>query len=221
MSAPRVICFDIGGVLVRICRSWAEACEKAGVPVHAPEWFAGEAAIAARSVVVRAYENGELSTDAYYEAMLGALGRHYTLEEITKIHDAWLIDEYVGVVELVSELTQLPGVTTACLSNTNERHWNVLAPIGGGARFPSVMKLGQRFASHLLRASKPEPKIFVEFQRQIDAGPSEILFFDDAESNVLAARSQGWRAETIDPLGDTCRQLRAHLRAHGLALPFA
>lgn len=219
MSAPRVICFDIGGVLVRICRSWAEACEKAGVPLHAREWLAGEPAIAARSLVMRAYQNGELSTDAYYEAMLGALERHYTLEEISKIHDAWLLDEYVGVVELVGELSQLPGVTTACLSNTNERHWNVLAPMRGDARFPSVMALGQRFASHLMRASKPESKIFLEFQRQIGAGPSDILFFDDAESNVHSARRQGWRAETIDPLGDTCRQLRTHLRAHGLALP--
>src|SRR5688572_22674570 len=88
MPAPRVICFDLGGVLVRICRSWAEACEKAGVPVVARDWLAGEQAIAARSVVMRAYQNGELSTDAYYQGMLGALERHYTLDEIASIHDA-------------------------------------------------------------------------------------------------------------------------------------
>lgn len=218
MSAPSVICFDIGGVLVRICRSWAEACEKAGVPVHAREWLTGEQAVAARSVVMRAYQNGELSTGAYYEGMLGALERHYTLDEIASIHDAWLLDEYSGISELVAELGQLPGITTACLSNTNERHWDVLAPAGGTARFPSVLALGQRFASHLMRASKPEAKIFLDFQRQLGVEPVDILFFDDGEPNVLAARGQGWRAETIDPLGDTCSQLRAHLRAHGVAV---
>ncbi len=218
MSAPSVICFDIGGVLVRICRSWAEACEKAGVPVHAREWLTGEQAIAARAVVMRAYQNGELSTDAYYQGLLGALERHYTLDEIESIHDAWLLDEYSGIGELVAELGELPGVTTACLSNTNQRHWDVLVPSGGAARFPSVMALGRRFASHLMGASKPDAKIFLDFQRELGAEPADILFFDDGEPNVIAARSQGWRAEIIDPLGDTSSQLRAHLQAHGLAL---
>jgi len=218
MSAPRVIVFDIGGVLVRICRTWAEACETAGVPVHSPEWLAGEQAIAARSAVMSAYQNGELSTEAYYHGMLGALERRYTQDEIARIHDAWLLEEYSGVDELVTELTRLSGVTTACLSNTNERHWDVLAPVQGAPRYPSIMALGQRFASHLMRASKPDAKIFLDFQQHIRAEPNEILFFDDLEPNVRAARGQGWRAETIDPLGDTAVQLRAHLRAHGLPL---
>ena len=218
MLAPRVICFDIGGVLVRICRSWAEACSAAGVPVHSPDWLVSEQAIAARSVVMRAYQNGELSTDRYYEQMQGALEQRYTLREIESIHDAWLLEEYTGVVALVSELSQLPGVTTACLSNTNQRHWDVLAPERGAPRFPSVMGLGRRYASHLMRTSKPEAKIFLDFQREVGAEAADILFFDDGEPNVLAARGQGWRAETIDPLGDTCSQLRAHLQAHGLPL---
>lgn len=218
MATPRVICFDIGGVLVRICRTWAEACEKAGVPVHAPEWLAGEQAIAARSGVMRAYQNGELTTDDYYHSMRGALEQHYTLDQIVSIHDAWLLDEYAGVVELVNELTALPGVTTACLSNTNERHWDVLAPVGGVPRFPSVMALGKRFASHLMRASKPDAKIFSDFQQQMGADAADILFFDDTEPNVVAARNYGWRAETVDPLGDTCGQLRVHLQAHGLPI---
>lgn len=218
MPAPKVVCFDIGGVLVRICRSWAEACEKAGVAVRAREWLAGEHAIAARSEVMRAYQNGELSTAAYYEGMRGALEQHYTLDEIESIHDAWLLEEYVGVSELVQELAALPGVTTACLSNTNERHWDVLVPAQGDARFPSIMALGKRFASHLMRASKPDPRIFLEFQRYVGARPADILFFDDGEPNVLAARSQGWRAETVDPLGDTSSQLRNYLQAHGLSL---
>lgn len=218
MRAPRVICFDIGGVLVRICRSWAEACEMAGVPVHGRDWLMSEQAIAARAVVMRAYQNGELSTEAYYQGMLGALEQRYTLDEIARIHDAWLLEEYAGIRELVAELAGVPGITTACLSNTNERHWDVLAPAGGTARFPVVMALGQRFASHLMRASKPEPRIFADFQRQIGADPADILFFDDGEANVMAARSQGWRAETVDPLGDPCGQLRSHLQHHGVAL---
>src|SRR5688572_4091602 len=153
MLAPRVICFDIGGVLVRICRSWSEACESAGVLMQTEAWLASEEAVAARSVVMQAYQNGALSTDEYYQRMQGALGDRYTLDEIARIHDAWLLDEYVGVVELVTQLGELPTVTTACLSNTNQRHWDALAPNQGLTRFPAVMALRQRFASHLMRSS--------------------------------------------------------------------
>ena len=218
MSASRVICFDIGGVLVRICRSWVEACETAGVPVYEPEWLAGREAVAARSLVMQAYQNGAFSTDEYYQRMRGVLSERYTLDEIARIHDAWLLDEYVGVVELVTRLGELPGVTTACLSNTNQRHWDALAPSEGLPRFPAVMALRQRFASHLMRSSKPDAQIFLDFQQQLGADASQILFFDDLEANVLAARSQGWQAETIDPHGDTCQQLQGHLLAHGVDL---
>jgi FMN phosphatase YigB (HAD superfamily) len=186
--------------------------------VHEPEWLTGEAAVTARSAVMQAYQNGEFSTGEYFQRMRGALSERYTLDEIARIHDAWLLDEYAGVVELVTELGELPGVTTACLSNTNERHWDALAPSAGLPRFPAVMALRQRFASHLMRSSKPDAEIFIEFQQQLAAEASEILFFDDLEANVLAARRQGWRAETIDPHGDTCQQLQVHLVAQGLQL---
>ena len=46
----------------------------------------------------------------------------------------------------------------------------------------------------------------------------EILFFDDAEENVQAARAVGWRAERIDPAGDTARQIAEALAQHGVAV---
>src|SRR5688500_13068025 len=104
MSAPRVVCFNLGGVLERICRSFSEACDCAGVPVHEPRWLTGEAGVAARSTVMQAYQNGALSTDEYYQQLRGALGERYTLDEIARIHGAWLLDEYLGVAELVAEL---------------------------------------------------------------------------------------------------------------------
>ena len=44
---------------------------------------------------------------------------------------------------------------------------------------------------------------------------SEILFFDDMEENVRAARKRGWIAEWIDPqLDDPLRQIREALKTH-------
>ena len=30
----RLVCFDLGGVIIRICRTWLEACRRAGLPVR-------------------------------------------------------------------------------------------------------------------------------------------------------------------------------------------
>jgi len=46
----------------------------------------------------------------------------------------------------------------------------------------------------------------------------EIPLFDDAEESVRAARAVGWRAERIDPAGDTARQMTEALAEHGVAL---
>ncbi len=32
----RLVCFDLGGVVIRICRTWAEGCAAAGLEVRDP-----------------------------------------------------------------------------------------------------------------------------------------------------------------------------------------
>lgn len=188
------------------------------MPVHDPDELSSPAAIDARRPVMMAYQAGELSTAEYYDGLRRALGGRYSLDEVARVHDAWLLEEYRGVADLVTRLSEMPGVQTACLSNTNERHWEVLAPVRGAGRFPSVTRLGRRFASHLMRVSKPDARIFQDFQAALEVKPDQILFFDDGEPNVEAARRAGWRAETIDPAEQTLEQLQAHLLRYGVDL---
>jgi HAD superfamily hydrolase (TIGR01509 family) len=145
--------------------------------------------------------------------MAEAMGGRYTVEEVERVHDAWLVEEYRGVFELIEVLNATPGVETACLSNTNERHWSALA---GRARsvFPSVKKLAHRFASHLVRSSKPEAAIYQHAERGLAVDGGEIVFFDDLPANVRAAQAQGWRAELVDPDGAPAEQMVGFLHAH-------
>lgn len=216
MQRRRVVCFDLGGVIVRICRSFAEAAERAELPLRGAGWLESEAAVLARRRIVFEYQRGALATADYFAELVPALGGHYTQGELARIHDAWLIDEYVGALELVEELVRLPDVVAACLSNTNERHWELLAPASGPAHYPAVLALEHRFASHLLGLNKPEVGIFSEFQQQIGARASDIVFFDDTRENVEAARLQGWDAHLVDPARDTVLQMREHLVALGI-----
>jgi glucose-1-phosphatase len=218
----RVVCFDLGGVLVRICRSWDQACEQIGLPYRSPELLATEAWRTRRKAVVDRYQLGGLSAAAYHEQLSLALEGLYSAVEVELIHEAWTLKEYPGALELVQELNQLPGVTTACLSNTNAAHWRRLANEDGSAEYPSVLELQQRLASHLLGCAKPDAEIYARAQAVFFGArggtPEQIVFFDDLLENVEAARAQGWRAFQVDHEGDTVSQMRAQLASAGLRL---
>jgi len=203
----KVVCFDAGGVLVRICRTWEEGCAAAGVELRER---LDERGVDRRSLNAD-YQRGRLSAEAFFEGMSRASGGVYSPEEIRLVHDAWIIDEYDGVRGLVTEIHDA-GHTTAVLSNTNASHWSQMGP----ERSMIVMDVHHPHASHLLGHVKPDEAIFRAFESITGFRSGEILFFDDLEENVDGALGAGWRAHRIDHEGDTASQMRAHLRSLGL-----
>lgn len=217
MTEPpiRCVCFDWGGVILRICRSFAEGVEAAGLDQRAgpdhpssadhPELYTVRKGISAD------YQVGKIDDTAFCDAISRSMNGLYSPAEIALIHDAWLLGEYDGAAELVAELHDAGRAATAMLSNTNERHW---------ARrerdFPTASTLHHQHASHLLGLVKPDPAIYHAFARETGLAPREILFFDDLEANITAARDAGWQAEHIDHTGDTASQMRQHLTNRGL-----
>jgi FMN phosphatase YigB (HAD superfamily) len=212
----KLVCFDWGGVILRICRSWAEGCAAAGLEIRAGTDLAE--AKAARQPLSHDYQEGRLGCEAYFARVAQATGGVYTPEEIRRIHDAWLIAEYPGVDRVVERLLATPSVTTGLLSNTNAAHWERQHPETSGARphFPTAGRLALRHASHLMRLAKPDARIYAAFEKATGFAPHQILFFDDLAENILAAQSRGWHAELIDHTGDTAAQMDAHLRSHGV-----
>ncbi|MFN7020332.1 MAG: HAD family hydrolase [Phycisphaerales bacterium] len=216
-SRPSLIVFDLGGVLVRICRGWAEACAAAGLPVRAES--DSFSASGARHEWAARHGRGEISSPDFFARVAESTGGLYTPDEVRRIHDAWLIDEYPGVLDLLNDLRSA-GLATGVLSNTNHAHWVRLTPpgLGGTGEFAAAGMVDHPHASHLLGLLKPGEQIYREFERRVgyDGRGHEILFFDDLEENVAAAQSCGWRSEHIDHTGDTASQMRARLADHGL-----
>lgn len=211
-----MVCFDWGGVIVRICRSWQEGCARAGLPVRADT--ASDAVRARRRALAEAFQVGALAAPEFYTRLAEATGGAYSAEEVERIHHAWLIEEYPGVPEVVEELHARPEVQTGLLSNTNAEHWrrHQSEHCRGLECFPTVARLHHRHASHLLKLAKPGLEIYHAYVRETGHTASAILFFDDLEENVLAARAAGWNAERIDHTGDTAGQIRGHLHAYGV-----
>ncbi len=216
-APPRIVVFDLGGVLVRIVRSWTEAHAAAGLPPHSI--CEAEAFDRARRELAQAHQVGAITPSEYYAGIARVSRGAYTAEHAEAILTAWQSEEYPGVDAVVTAIEDA-GAETGALSNTNAAHWAVLRPDVSGAasapRFPTVARLRHAHASHLLRLAKPDPAIYGAFEGATGFAASDILFFDDLEENVAAAQARGWRAEVIDHAGDTASQLQAHLEGHGL-----
>jgi putative hydrolase of the HAD superfamily len=211
---PTLVCFDLGGVLVRICRSWPEAFAVAGITPRDSEQLGFQATREARRPFGERYQSGQITCAEYYQGTHDALRGLYSVAEIERLHHAWTREEYPGVRELVATLNDAAGITTACLSNTNHAHWQRLI---NQERYRTVQSLRHRLASHLLGCAKPDAEIYERAQAALGRSPAEIIFFDDLAENVAAAQRAGWRAVHIDPTGDTAAQIRSGLAEAGLA----
>jgi putative hydrolase of the HAD superfamily len=199
-----VICFDLGGVMIRICRSWAEGCAAAGVPLRP-----GAAEIGAHGDLHDAHQLGQIDGALWARQLSARLGGLYAPREIMAVHEAWMLGEYPGLGPVIDVVHRL-GLETAALSNTNAEHWRQMAA------YPAVQRLRHRLASHELGLRKPDPAIYQALERRLHVTGPDIVFFDDLAENLAAARSRGWRAVEIDPQGDTAVQIVAALRRYGV-----
>jgi HAD superfamily hydrolase (TIGR01509 family) len=208
----RLICFDLGGVLVETARRWEVGCAAAGVSFRSERHE--ETSWEHFAEVVDALETDALSWSDYLVQGARALGSVYSPEELGRIHEAWLLGEYPGVEAIVRSLNDANGVVSCCLSNTNRRHWQILE--SRPARFAAFHALQRRWNSFEMRVRKPHRDIYRRLEVESGVDPSRILFFDDREENVTAARECGWKAEVVDRDGDVAEQIRGHLAAYGV-----
>ena len=205
-----LVVFDLGRVLVRICNDWVHACATAGVQI-ALEKLDPSSLLQLRELVHQVEVNA-VSFDEFAGQVARTLGA--TPQQIRRASEAFLVSLYPGVVELIAELHDA-GLATACLSNTNEHHWELLADPDHPA-FGSLSALKFLFASHVIGARKPDAAIYAHLEQETGIRGGSILFFDDVKENVQAARSRGWNAEWIDPdLDDPLTQIRAAVEKYG------
>ncbi|MGD1914885.1 MAG: HAD family hydrolase [Phycisphaerales bacterium] len=198
----RLVCLDWGGVLLRICRSWEEACIASGLPL--PEAPVAETVRRARRALSESYQCGRLSCEAYF-ASVADLSPGYSAADIERLHDAYLIAEYDGAIELAQELAGHDRFASGLLSNTNHRHWL------RRSEFTAAAMLEHQLASHLQGMAKPDEGFYRALESASGCLGAQIAFFDDLPANVQAARSLGWQAVLIDHDGDTIAQVRSAL----------
>jgi HAD superfamily hydrolase (TIGR01509 family) len=206
----RLVVFDLGRVLVRICNNWQHACEVAGVP--APSRQIDEAMRAEAMRLVIENETGRLDHINFTKSLASVLDAEH--EHVLALSDVYLLGPYEGAAELIDDL-HTAGHATACLSNTNTNHWRIMTD-PADPHGQALSRLTHKFASHLIGHRKPQPETFAHVERETGIPPTSIIFFDDIPENVAAAQERGWTAHVVEICDNPIPAIRRQLRYDGL-----
>jgi putative hydrolase of the HAD superfamily len=196
VAAPRVLLFDLGGVLVENA-TFPELASLLSPPVDMSalqdRWL--------DSAAVQRFERGLITEDEFSAGFVSEWGLEIDPARFLAAFAAWPRGPYPGALELLDRLRGR--FTIAVLSNCNSIHWRRLAGVVGRA--------DRAFSSHQLGLVKPDAAIFERVVRDLDCPPARIVFFDDSLRNVNAARAAGLQAhhtvgfaalrDTIEALG--------------------
>lgn len=204
----RVVFFDLGGVLVRISRSWQEAAERAGVTI--PSGQSPSAGSLIHPTGNQAdMQRGLIAYEEFLSNDSKRLDGRVSTEELHRIHMEWTHGEYDGVAEIIHRLKDA-GIHTGALSNTDREHWKTLCEL------PAIKALDTHALSFELGLLKPSPEIYHAAEDLVDATGSSICFLDDLGANVEAALRCGWNAIRIDPHEPTAPQIADALESFGI-----
>ncbi len=200
-----IIVFDLGGVMVKVAYTWEAAVAKSQEPATHMERLSERLSLCPG---FDAFQAGAVSQDDY----LGDLKDYLGLADIAaalRVHNSILLHPFDGTLQNITDL-HTKGIETACLSNTNGPHWELMS---NPDIFPAIAALRQPVLSHELKAEKPHAEIYRKFEEKTGYASEQIIFFDDLEANVKGAIDCGWDAIQIDPDRAPAAQVRRALES--------
>ncbi len=200
--------FDFGNVVAHF--DYARACEALGAPLGLTgEAFMDRVRDLGFSPIVRDYESGRLTAEAFSEAVCALAGLAIPHAEfVAAWSDIFWLNE--PVADLVAELKRL-GYPLVLGSNTNDLH---------AAHFrrefaETLDRFDRLVLSYEVGHIKPSAAFYAACTEAAGLAPADCVFIDDLPENVEGARAAGLKALLYRDPGT----LRDDLRALGVELP--
>lgn len=177
-----VVMFDLGNVLVdlgSIEQMYSMLNTQGDITEVWLKWL--------RSPAVAAFDSGRISFDEFAERLPKEVGTQMDKETFKVRFKAWPKQLFDGALALVDSVK--PQYHRAILSNTNAAHWpRLMNEMGLAGHFHSY------FASHLIGEVKPDLGIYQYVLNALQVSPESIVFVDDNQVNVDAAKALGIQA---------------------------
>lgn len=202
LATPRVIFFDIGGVL--LTNGWGHKSRQAAAQQFG---FDYEEMNLLHEFIFNIYEIGKLSLDAYLDTILFYRHRDFTREDLKAF--------------MYAQSQELPGMLPWLVE------WK--KSLGAGLKFFAVNNEGRELNDYRVKKfklhrcfdafvsscevgmRKPDPGIFQLAMGLAQAAPDECLYFDDRLMLVEAARGLGIRARHHTAFEETKAYLEQHV----------
>ncbi|OYP31671.1 HAD family hydrolase [Rhodopirellula sp. MGV] len=188
MSEIQFVYFDLGNILIAFDPKLASA--NLARITNVTEEKAWDALYA--SGLEDRYEHGELDGPEFAEQIRHALGvtQHVASDQVILDGISDMFTPIESMVEIVERTRRTVG-RIGILSNTCEAHWDWIRRQSWGV---SKLQFDVTVLSCRVGAMKPAAEIYASAADQADVPPASILFIDDKQENVDAARRHGWRA---------------------------
>jgi putative hydrolase of the HAD superfamily len=153
-----------------------------------------------------AYDRGALTGAAYWNAAAEALGQRLdvaTLEDLIEADTAHWGRPNEAMIAWAAAL-QKAGVATGILSNLGDA-----MEAGLRVRLPWLRDFSHTTFSHRLGIAKPDGAIYKHAVKGLGVTADEVLFIDDREENIVAARKAGMFAVQYVDHDDFAKRLSA------------
>ena len=191
----KAILFDIGGVLVELD---LDRCIRAFREILGFERITDLLDPSHQKGIYGEMEAGRLSAERFRELILAESRPGCTPEDVDRAMAALLVGVPPVTARVVLDLQQR--YPLYLLSNNNPismaRTWELFRECGIDEAFSG------QFISWEMQLMKPSAACFEEVIRRVGLPAGEILFVDDNEANVLAARAVGLQARYYIPGSD-------------------
>ncbi|MCT4683035.1 MAG: HAD family phosphatase, partial [Roseicyclus sp.] len=129
--------------------------------------------------------------------------------EIRDWHDSWIELATPVIDHSVTLLRRLraKGVPVHCLTN-----FGVESYAYAQTQFDFLNEFDIEFVSGRMQVTKPDPRIYELVEEGLGVPPGAILFADDRDANIAAAKARGWQAHLFEgPEGWAARLVAAGL----------
>jgi len=135
-----------------------------------------------------AYDRGALSAQTYWETVARDLDKTLDARTLRALIDADTAVWTQPNVEMMDWAARLnrAGIKTGILSNIGDA-----MELGVLGRFPALAEFTHHTFSHRLGIAKPDAAIYRHAVEGLRVPAGEIVFVDDREENIVAARAAG------------------------------
>jgi glucose-1-phosphatase len=179
--------FDFGGVIIdiepiRVGQSFREMGVKNIEKVHK---------LAISRGLYLDLEKGLITPAVFRDGMRDVSGLKFTDEQIDNAWNSMIINLPKSRFDLLRQLKE--NYNVYLLSNTNEIHYNYFNQYCVNHLYVKCLDdfFTGCFYSHKMKMRKPDLDIYIKMLESGKINPSESLYFDDLEENILAGRKLG------------------------------